>query len=313
MEQTKRFSFFDTGDLPQPQVKAKPQPVTPVAPRETRSAKYRCEQTVVTKVNGVIANHAETKREFHIKRSFTDEGIVVDVEMTDNIINLNPPQLQEAVSLVCEIDNVKCNTRVLVDSQTGKMKRILNHEEIISNWNTYKDSLNNRYSFLRDPEARTNLQKFISGAEVFIKDEKLLIADLETKLFFDVFFDTYLTQEKPSFGSYTRTFYSQLFDALPVPVNIEQLIMNETPNAVYVSKIGKMDTSKLDLARMNNIYEQKFKPMIQYKFSEFNFSYIEKNQINTAENLLQTAEVNIVEEVKNNIQILINYNLKQIE
>lgn len=313
MEEHKRFSFFDKEELKRPEITVKSEAATPVTEQTVQSAKYRCEQTVVTQINGVVANHAETKREFAVELIHSNSKTTVSVVLTDNIISFSPQQLQDAISMLCEVDNVKCKVNILVDRSTGKIKAILNHEDIITRWNNYKDELNRKYSFLREETTRQNLQSFISLAEAQILNEPLLIADLQTKLFFDVFFDSYLVQNDIAIKPYTRTFYSQLFEAQPVNLLMHPFIMNETPDTVTISKTGKMDKEKLNVNSIQKMYDERYKPVVQYKFSEFNFSYAEKTVLNTKENLIETTQINIQEEVKNNVLVVISYSLKKVQ
>ena len=304
-----RFSLLVDDEEPE----VAPEKETPPPPSVGGLSKYRCEQTVVTKINGVVSNHAETKWEFHMTRRQSGGDLYVDVVMADNIINFNPPQLQEAIQLLGEVDQVKSNAKVLVDGATGKIARVINHKEIIENWNRYKNELTDRYAFIRDKEARKNVQHFISLAEAQIVDERQLIADMGTKMFFDLFFDKYLVRQEGLFDPYVRVFYSQLFDGQPVPVRMEQLITAETPDTATVNKVGRMIAAKVDLPAMAKMYDQKYKPVIQYKFSEFDLSYKERYVLNTRDRLIETAEVHLMEEVRNNVQVYIHYTLKRIE
>ncbi|MET4084063.1 hypothetical protein ABIB40_004037 [Pedobacter sp. UYP30] len=279
---------------------------------ESLFLKYRGEQTVVTRINGLVANHAETKREFHVNIDKSGGQFIVEVALKDNIINFNPPQLEDAIALLCEVDNIKCQVKVLVDEHAGKIKKVLNQGEIIKRWTKYKNDLNERYGFVRDETTRKNLKSFIGLGEAQILDERLLIADLQTKLFFDVFFDRYLVNNEMQLDAYRRTFLSQLFDGHPVELDMIPFIMHETPETVTISETGKINKGKLDLDGIEKIYDTKYKPIIQYKFSEFDFKYTAKTVFNTKDNLIETAQVNIQEEVTNNVSVLISYSLKKL-
>lgn len=60
-------------------------------------------------------------------------------------------------------------------------------------------------------------------------------------------------------------------------------------------------------------YDNKFKPIVKYRFSEYNFSVRERCIINTDENWIESSDITIIEEVKNNVQVLIDYKLRKIE
>ncbi|MFD1603399.1 hypothetical protein ACFSJW_12235 [Flavobacterium artemisiae] len=277
-----------------------------------QQARYRCEQTVVTKVNGIIQNHADTKREFIVKKQQTQQGLFVYVNMVDNIIEAYQQPLEAAIKLVSEIDKIKCDVTVAVDGKTGKILRIVNHGQIIQKWGDLKQDLRARYDFLRADDSRHQFDEFIHLSEIQILKEENLINDLRSKLFFDVFFDDYLVS-KDIFEPYTRKYYSQLFDGYETLLDFKQDILSESPSTVEIRKVSQIDKQKLNNDFLERKYNEKFRPMIKYKFSEFNFSVRERVTIDTEENWINQSEITIIEEVKNNIQVLITYKLTKIE
>ena len=104
------------------------------------------------------------------------------------MIETNPNQYQEAIELVSELDWVKCDRIVLkVNSLTGNIEKIINHEEIINKWREHKKKLEIKYAFIRNPKGSDAIKKFIQTAEQQILNEKTLREDLETKMHFDIF------------------------------------------------------------------------------------------------------------------------------
>ncbi|MCV9930473.1 hypothetical protein OIU83_22625 [Flavobacterium sp. LS1R49] len=280
--------------------------------RFDQEARYRCEQTVITKINGILNNHADTKREFIVKKQNTEKGLFVSVKMVDNIIEAYQKPLEEAIKLVCEIDKVKCDVIVSVNKHTGKIEQVLNHKQIVEKWIDLKEDLRERYAFLRVEESKHKFDEFILLSENQLRKESNLINDLSSKLFFDVFFDRYLVT-KDILKPYIRKYYSQLFDGYETSLEFRQDILSESPTTVELRKISEMDRSKLDNDFLQRKYNEKFKPMIKYQFSKFNFSVRERVTINTADNWIEQSEITIIEEVKNNIQVLITYKLTKIE
>ena len=278
-----------------------------------KEAKYRCEQSVVSKINGMIQNYANTKYEYLVKKQESSDNLIIKIELTDSIIEMYPKQLTEALQLLNDLDLIKCNAVIYVDTETGKIDRILNHDEIIKQWRNHRTKLEEKYGFIRSPQMREELHKFIALAENQIIDERNLIQDLNTKLFFNLFFDKYLIRDKRLFDSYTRTFHSHLFEDFKVVLHFNQKILSETAEKVSVKKTGVGDKKENNYAALESRYDTKFKPIVKYKFSSYDYKYDENYIVNTKEHWLETSEVVMIEEVKNNIQIGINFNLKKIE
>jgi hypothetical protein len=112
-----------------------------------KSEKYRCEQMVICKINNVPTNNAQTKRDFIVSKAANSLGnLFVKVKIADNIINVTPQTYQEAVMVVAELDNIKCNDVVVnVNSETGAITKVINHSDIIQKWEQHKKKLEKSY------------------------------------------------------------------------------------------------------------------------------------------------------------------------
>ncbi|QNN40660.1 hypothetical protein [Pedobacter roseus] len=310
-----RFKFFDE-DEPvhvENKIDTKIDKVIDTEKTEPILLKYRCEQTVATKFNSVITNHATTKREFHVKNKIDNGNLVVEVLLFDNIIQINPSNLSEAMDLFSSLDLIKCNITVQVDNETGKINKILNYNEVLKNWESFKNNIKERYSFLRSSNAEIELQKFIYLAEAQFKDEKLLIDDIQTKLFFDLFFDRYLVNLSEVYKDYTLNYNSQLFEDVSVPLHVSSEIVFEKPEFVEIKKQSKIDLKEIDISSIKKQYDQKFQPIVGYKFSSYDFQYQVRQVINTDLSLIEETDVFLAEEVKNNVEVVVDYKLRRIE
>jgi hypothetical protein len=277
------------------------------------SARYRIEQMTMTRLNGIVQSHAETRREFIISRKRSATSMLVNVTLVENIINVYPEGFKEAVALVSDVDLVKSDVQAQVDMQTGKIQHILNHQEIIEKWKKHRAAVTEKFGFLRDPETKTNLLKFLTVCESIIVNEKNLIEDLNTKLFYDLFFDRHLVADNTAFEPYSRPFYSQLFEGETSILDFTQQITGETADKVSLAKTGILKPGSYNKDAIENQYEHKYKPVVKYRFSEYNVKITEQTLLDTAGNWIETSVVNITEEVKNNVEILIDYKLRKIE
>lgn len=276
--------------------------------------KYRCEQTVITKLNGIPTNTATTKREFQLKKIFEKDNLFIEIKILDNIIEMNPAQYQEAINLVSELDNIKCDGIILkVDNEKGEIVEITNHQEIIKKWKNHRSLLESKYNFIRDAKSKEYLEIFIDTAGKQIENEKTLIDDLKMKMFFEVIFNRHLVNAKDKMEDYSRTVYSQLFEGEVVELKIRQDLLRESEDQILVRKVSSISNTTKNSAILEKKYDEKFKPMLQYKFSEYNVSFRERVVYNDKLHLPEEGEITIIEEVKNNIQLLVNYNFRKIE
>ncbi len=231
-----------------------------------------------------------------------------------NIVNATPQPLKESVDLLMEVDKALLSNVLLdIDEQTGKVNQILNHDEIIKQWDQCKDSLRNKYDFIRKEDTRDKLEYFLKVAEEQAHNLDSLNMMFNAKLFVNTFFDKYLVTDKNLFDPYKRVFNSQLFEDIAVELDFTQEILKESPNMVLIQRKSKMNKDTLPLSQIKETYEKKFQPTIQYKFSDYNYSMVEKYVINTKYNFIVQSDVLFIEEVTNNLEVVTDFKLRSPE
>ncbi|MCX2494945.1 hypothetical protein OQX63_15755 [Pedobacter sp. PF22-3] len=275
------------------------------------NARYRVEQITITKMDGVIQSHAETKREFSVIKSAGKSNLTVDVKMEENIVNIYPDSLQETINLLIELDVVKSTAIVAVNQTNGDIDRIINHDEIIEKWKKYRAELEKRFAGVQSPEAKLNVLKFLTVAENTIIIEKNLIDDLKTKMFYDLFFDEYLVSDRLNLEEHKRPFYSQLFEGQSATLNFTKSIIAENENQVQYNNTGRLQ--KEDAKKFEQLYDLKYKPLVKYKFSVYDASIVEKVLLDKKDKWILQADLSISEEVKNNVELSVDYKLRKIE
>lgn len=278
----------------------------------SKTYRYRSEQVFITKFDGIAISHGTTKNEFLVSKSYVNDELILSVEMTDNVIAFNPPEMEQAISLIADVDRIKCGVKVAVNKETGKIQRIVNKEEILKNWNAYKVTIRDKYGFARRVETIDDIEKFIKLAEMQITNEQILIGDLETKLFFEIFFDKYLVG-KEDFKPYNRRFGSQLFEGNIMTFNFDQKIRSEAPGLVEIQRRSVMDKSKTNFPAIEKMYDERYKQIVGFKFTYFDLDFQGDVILNTDETIVEKAHYTITEEVKNNVQLVINYELKRVD
>lgn len=281
--------------------------------KKTGDYKYRCEQTVVNKINGIVSSHAETKREFGINLSVENNLLIVKCKMTDNQIVVNPAQLNEVMSLISEVDYIKSNATLRLDPKTGKIGDVINLEQIRKDWHSHKPDIISRYGFLNDPKAEENLQRFFELVDEPLKTKAGFIKDLESKIFFDLFFDKFLVLDNMSVdNNCNHTFYSYLFDQQAFESIIDQSKQQEANGWTRIRRSAEKCETKWKVEDVKERYNQKYKAMIGYEFSDYDFTFRQDILLNEKA-MPEEIKVTIVEEVKNNIEIYIDYKLYKIK
>ena len=70
--------------------------------------------------------------------------------------------------------------------------------------------------------------------------------------------------------------------------------------------------SDMNEAKLKEMYDEMYKPLIQFAFSEYDIVYRIEYEIDSKNNLVGNANVYIEEMVKNNYQIISSFDMRKI-
>ena len=280
-----------------------------------KQLKYRCEQSVTTYLNDVPASNVQTKADYTLQGIEDTTGHkAYRVKIDENIISMFPEQFSEAAKMMGDLEAVKSDVVLAVDSETGKPIRILNHEEVLSRWEDYKQGMREKYEFLQDKQIRDNMEGFLNIVGKQIANESALLAELQLKLPFLLLFDKHLVSSDISASTEQQEFSSPLFDHITFPLELRQEIVKETPTEILFTRHNVATEIPKDvLKRIEEIYDQKYKPTVGYSFSTYNVDYDIRFQTDREGVFLREAQGNITEEVVNNTRLAISFTLRKIQ
>ncbi|WP_419870739.1 LysM peptidoglycan-binding domain-containing protein [Chryseobacterium sp. CT-SW4] len=273
--------------------------------------KYRTEFVVATKLESILVDNSTYKSQYHVK--LDDERKNIAVIMEENHVSSSPALVQKGMQLIADIDKIKCNSMFQVSPENGKIIRVLNYDEIISNWKKFKSNFNRQKTVMNFSKSQQDIDNFITTVESLIIPEQRLIKDYDTKMFYEVFFNSFLVGKGDFSEGYSKTFYSTLFDQEPVVLNFTSTIIEENEDIIKVRRVSEMDPAAINLKKIIRLYDERIKPAVHYSFSEYKYSIRETLSWNKNENIWQDTHITVIEEVKNNVQLLIDFNLKLIE
>jgi hypothetical protein len=272
---------------------------------------YRTDMTVGTVLEAVMVDNSTCKSQYKI--SLGNGNTLASVLLEENHVTSSPQLLQAGMELIAEIDKIKCNSIFRLDHETGKINKIINYKEILANWKKYQIGLENRKTVLKLSKSQQDIDDFITVVESILKPEKNLIEDYDNKMFYELFFTKHLLGNKDFLQKYSKTYYSTLFDKEEIVLHFTPAVLEETEEILKIRRVSELDYSSLNINKIISLYNERIKPMVQFNFSEYNFSYRETFIWNKKEGVLQESHVTVIEEVKNNVQLLIDFNLKRVE
>lgn len=73
-----------------------------------------------------------------------------------------------------------------------------------------------------------------------------------------------------------------------------------------------LDRGNINEAKLKEMYDEMYKPLIQFAFSEYDIVYRIEYEIDSKNNLVGNANVYIEEMVKNNYQIISSFDMRKI-
>ncbi len=314
-----RFKFFED-ETNKSQGSEKKIEVQQAFPQETEKVKttfkedvlrYRSEQIVIIKIDGIIENHADTKLEYVVKKIVEQDNIFVKVELVDQVIKIQPTHLQESMDLMSKIDTIKSNALVKVNPNTGRIRSVENLDEITKNWLDFRKSVEMNTSFIQSSEMKKNIETYLDATALQFSEEQIL-EDFRVRPFFDLFFDKYLVSDDLDVKNRDKLYYSQLFDRLPLQLNVVESIISETQSLIGVKKDATLDRKNSDMSHFAKIYDFKYKPKIGYKFDNYNFEHHSQMNYDLRNNILQDAWMTISEDVTNNIEVFVDYKIRRV-
>lgn len=276
-----------------------------------RNLMYRTEMIVGTVLEQVMVDNSTYKSQYKV--GLDQNNTLASVLLQESHVTSSPQMLQAGMELIAEIDKIKCNSVFRLDPESGKIKKIINYKSIIDEWDHYKAGLESRKTVLKLSQNRKDIDDFIAGVEAVLKPEKKLIEDYYNKMFYELFFTKHLQGNRDFLQKYSRTYYSTLFDKEAVILNFTSTVLEETDEILKIRRVSAMEYPSLNMEKIVNLYNERIKPMVQFNFSEYNFSYRETFIWNKTDQVLQESHVTVIEEVKNNVQLLIDFNLKRFE
>jgi hypothetical protein len=271
--------------------------------------KYRVEQEIAIKLNDIPVNSTQVKTDYTITHT-ENEPQLYSVHVDDYISKISPDSHQPLLDVVKEIDRLKSNVDVWIHPSTGKPVSIMNHQQIITEWQTYKKEFLKKNEFIRAEEVKQQLINFVTAFDEQICSHEQLVSNLDTQLFFTTFFDHFLVRTQNFESDVLMDFNSQLFTNVVTPLTVTQKIVQESPESVVVRKTGK-PTGFIDVDEIERQYNQKYKPSLDYQFSTYSVEYDSQVEFNTVGKYLEYADIRMRERVESNVELDISCRIRR--
>lgn len=273
------------------------------------SAKYRCEQFNTTKVEDSISFHCNVKKQYQLD---LDPGKNAYIKLEQYLYKINPEALGDALAATEALEYDKENVLFKLYPDNS-IQSIGNFQEIQQKWEQFKPTLINS-SFYRslasgNPAVASGL---IQGGDLEFGTEDNLKKTYEKALFIHVVLNDF-DPLKDRDHKQVLQFNSQIFVDIPLELELTHGVIQENDTNTEIMTVGRLNKSKLDEAKLKEQYNNFYKPIIEYDFTEYNYEYIIRRTINNKSGLIINASARLTEAVKYNYQFLTQFDLKMLE
>ena len=139
----------------------------------------------------MITSHSDTRREISLQYDSKLKNNRFKGEVTESFVKIRPDNMMPALELLDKIDSIKCHAEVTIDTQTGKINKVVNFDEIKKRWEEYRAEMfyTINSTMGQGSDEGKQVVKFTDLIDKQFVDEPTFRTELSGKLFYDVFFD----------------------------------------------------------------------------------------------------------------------------
>ena len=278
-----------------------------------RDYKYRCVQTITTKLDEIPVSTIVSKKDYSVER-FTDaegtQGFAFSVK--DDIPSIFPEQYVESITLINELENMKVNAIIGIDPDTGLITKVLNHNEITALWDEEKKQLTDKYNFLKGTAGSNALNNLIKLEDKIIYQYDKFMESLIANPFYSIFFGQHLVSDQLRVGDDIIPYASRLFPENKFSLETQLRSEVQEDGTLLLECSGKNASDSRFDETIRKEYDEKIKPLIQYSFTQYNINFTQQSWINQAERCLQKGSLSVIEEVTDNVTLSVDLQIRRL-
>lgn len=275
------------------------------------SAKYRCEQMNITRVDDNFVSSTLQKVQYDIMLNLDKR--MAKVILVDFFSQNTPDVLNKIFDFISETEKIRNNV-LFVIGDDGKVKKVINKNEQRKMWIEFINSEKFNSEFIKslrekNKEALENIYK--EGDRQF-SEEHPSEFEYQSSLFYNIIFGNHLTANNILDVQYGNLkFASSLFTQFSIPLNVKTKVKEDNDYVNILIK-GLPDISDTIQKEIEALYTKYYKPTIHYAFSEYILDYEINMRVHKKTRLVEESKVKIIESVKNNIENSCEFSLRKL-
>lgn len=191
---------------------------------------------------------------------------------------------------------------------------IENIDELHNRWTCFLDKEMGRIPFFEELKNRNAeaVSDFITKGNREFSDPIEFLDVLDKNYFYHLLFIS--KQNDNDRNNSHIVFHSQIFPDVKCPIIVSAKKENsDKEKKTKIILTGELDRTSIDEEKLRKLYAEIYQPLIQYSFSEYNFIYTVECKLDNTTGLICNAHVYTEEMVKNNYQIISQFELRRVD
>ena len=270
-------------------------------------ARYRCSQQNTTKALNEVQFSAEIKTEYLLSLLKRDTAYY-HVKLKDYVYSVSPKEVELSFELIRELELVRNNIKFTQDEK--ERITIYNSNEILTDWEYCKKNIIPKVSFFvilqeKVPDVASDF--LIKGDEEFLYTDRIVNV-LRQNIFFHILWKSMLDSSEPfSFKQFSQIFPDFIFN-----IDVRKDLIRNNNGSKTCKLKGVLNTNNIPIEDLVKKYDEVYKPLLKFSFTEFNFIYNITYTIDS-KGVLTEASALVYEFIKNNFEIITQFKLNKVD
>lgn len=159
-------------------------------------------------------------------------------------------------------------------------------------------------------QSQESAEDFINRGDVEFSNESKVKEVLDKNLFYHVLLKANVGD---NLEDYSFIQHSQLFPNQELKINVVQSKISENENTAMFKLTGELDRENISEQKLEELYNEIYKPLLKYSYTEFDYIYRITYTVDTKTGLLIDGRVSLNEKIKNNFESITQFEIKQVE
>ncbi|TWP23094.1 LysM domain-containing protein [Apibacter muscae] len=277
----------------------------------TQKARYRCNQNNLVTVDGKPHFSCEIKTQYLLSSLEKDSKKYFKINLEDYITSIEPDGIGEAFELIKQVEFLRKKI-IFTQNNLGKISQIYNLKELKKNWDFFSNNEVKNIPFFQELEKRSpdTIKNFIKNGNKEFSNNEEISNILDKNLFYHILLKANLEDE---LNDYIIEQQSQIYPTVKLKIKVINTKVSEDDLSTTYRLVGTLVKENLDEAILIKYYNEMYKPLIKYSFTEFDYIYRITYVIENKTGLMIHATASISEQIKNNYATVTKYDLKKVE